>query len=1668
MTHRSNSKTTRNASSKFRKRADVRRSAEQKRRLLMETMEDRRMLAVTIDPSIFEPQLPRNVGTVAAYQFNEQELANSPGGNDTFNTAEFVPLGTLPGQQNTIDLNGQMSSTRNAQGRFITDVDTYAVDLRAGDILDLALTGAVGNMSVYYGEGTSRPGQFYFGADDNQAIDVYGNGSPLQDVGSSVAAQVIPEDGRYYIALAPTFNTSVYSMGMRVYRPIMEQTPVGTKQILYVDFDGGYYSTDLISGSTLPRGLVRFPSLQENLDVLGFTNPNAVDIIELQEEIMEEVRRAFGTLATFGTNGDYDSTGVGGDFGIEIIGSNEVPELISLRDPDSQYYDLNLSSNPLLTRMLVGAEEADVGLTGGLLGIAQSVDVGNFDTSEIGLVLMDAVPGAATIPLSPSASQSSAMARLIANTIVHEAAHTFGERHTDGTNTFYNIIDGPGPLVIEQGDLGVGFDGVYGTADDTNPIFPDTDAFDLNEGLLGYSRTGPSLSHSLSTGTIGTPISGTAWNDANQDGRFAGEVGLEGVTIFADVDGDGVQDPSEPSDVTDVNGNYSLLVAAGMQWNIVAVPDVQYASTSTNPVAAAGGATDVNFGFYKLIPDADGVVFADFNGNGNPDNTEPGLQGITVYLDQNDNDILDAGDVTAVSDANGRYRIEFPGAGTYTLRADVPAGFQQTSPVGSEYSVDFDGLALTQNFFFGLLPSRDYGDAPDTYGTFSTSGGPSHGLSSNIGLGLLVDRETNGAPSSTALGDDNNGIDDEDGISLTAPFGPGGTGAIDVYIRNTSGEPAYLQGWVDFDASGTFDNDEQVFTNVPLSNGVNNLPVVVPEDAVVGSTFTRFRYSPTRNLGPNGEADLGEVEDHQIDILEEASITNADSVTVTRNSVANQIFVLANDFESSSVQLEVDRTDATDTAGTVQISQDSRSVIYTPPNGFVGRDSFGYRVQDQNGNIYPALNEPATRVEVNVTFQSNKPIAVDDIFEFPSTVSNQPLNVLDNDIFSLVGGTQIVSVTAGDQGGQVTIEGGQQTIRYTPQPSFSGTEQFFYTISDANGEFSTAQVTINTLPGANLDDRVEFDLQVLDFPNRQPIPGSIEVGEEFYLQVTVDDLDNPANAFDGLASAFLDVLYTDFLVSPVTDGAGNIDVEFGELFSSTGATNLTTGSAEIPGLLEYFGAVQPPGNANQNNSSHPLFVTHSGPTVLFTIKMKADSSGIASFKGDPTDVNNFETVLIGEENSPTTVPQMRFGSTELEIFPPANGVFPAAIDDSFPEALDSEGRLIVPGSEQPFILDVLANDQFGETGQLTDISVNFSNTLGEIDVVDINGTPGDLTDDVLAFTPADNVSGFASFTYTITTLDGVVSRAEVTLNVGTNSFNDDEVDLTMALVDADGNPILNNEVTTGDRFGVQFYAEDIRGITSSFVFAAFQDMMFDSDLITVADTAEGRDPLLGFDVTFGPLWDGTVASGSARRPGIVDEFGTALKLNIANEYLQGTRPVDEPSLVATIFFDATGSALFDQPTQIISGPVESLPFHDTLLGGFNNSVERSHIRYDVLDITLKPANSLQNSILPEDVNGDGRVTPLDAINVITSLGANPEGESTPGKKHLFTDVNGDFRTTPLDAIKVINYLSQNFGINTGEGEGLGGAAQQADLALVADDDDDDLINVLAADQFGLA
>lgn len=156
--------------------------------------------------------------------------------------------------------------------------------------------------------------------------------------------------------------------------------------------------------------------------------------------------------------------------------------------------------------------------------------------------------------------------------------------------------------------------------------------------------------------------------------------------------------------------------------------------------------------------------------------------------------------------------------------------------------------------------ASDFGDAPLSYPVSSDQQGAEHGtptLQLAPILGFKRDVEDNGIPSSDASSD---GADD-DGVSADA-FVIGKTTSLSVQVSDKAG---ILDAWVDWNSDGDWDDTaEKIVAAMPLEIGLHSIPIDVPLDALVGTTFARFRLSSGGSDLPTGFATDGEVEDYQL------------------------------------------------------------------------------------------------------------------------------------------------------------------------------------------------------------------------------------------------------------------------------------------------------------------------------------------------------------------------------------------------------------------------------------------------------------------------------------------------------------------------------------------------------------------------------------------------------------------------------------------------------------------------------------------------------------------------------------------------------------------------------------------------------------------------------------
>jgi large repetitive protein len=1641
----------RNASRWFqsRKRSQLRKAL---RTPVVEQLEDRRLMAAVPLPQTAELLTRARISASANYDnavnfFNgvfsggggaassssvSDDGTTTPEGlsGSVLNVVEVEPNNVrLAPQYINFGVGGTKSDTVNIAGNANTlgDTDWFSFDLNKGDIVDVRLN-AVGfnlRLMAFYGPN----GEELEVATGNNNFPAPNSTSPTFTDGNVNFTHVVDAPGRYSIRLGDQIGT--YSLNLRGYRPVAAAQPAGTTQVLYLDFAGGLVNPQLFN---LPLSVARVPALAASLPQIGLT---AADEAAVIDDITNRTRAKFNQIGVTGTNGFFPNSGVPGEYNLFITNSKDNPQLLG---------------QPNVTRIIVGGSQATFGIppATGLLGIAQSIDVGNFDLAENALVMLDVMIGSTlTLPRSGTSTNAQIFAELVADTIAHEAGHTYGGVHQLSGNGVAGIMD---QFYVPTDSAGSGIDGIFGTADDTRLQFI-KDLYSPTAGRLfggGVSNSISTIAFGLSTSSQASFVTGSIFNDRNRNGiANTGEETLANRTVFADYNLNGLVDAGEPRTVTAANGTYRLTVRPGVV-RIASFPDPNWQTTGaafqTITVGLNQTVSNINFGQFLPNQTVTGFKWADFNGNGIRDAGEPGLGGVYIYVDLDGDNRIDVGEPQAITAADGSYTLTPPTSGIFAIREVVSPGFIQTFPGGpgalpdqQEHGVNFSLGVPLRGLDFGNQPARDYGDAPAPYATLFSQDGASHGFDNNLRLGGLLDFELDGQPNSTATGDDVVGLDDEDGVIFVRPIVAGDTqNVFRVNVTNNLTTSSFVSAWVDWNQDGDWnDAGEKVLSDVAGLRGSNDLRFSAPAGVTLGNTVARFRLSGRTGVGPTGFTEVGEVEDYRISVVNELNFAVDDTFTVDRSSTNNILDVQANDFVSTvpgqlATITRIGRVDSSQTSTTslttatgAVVTISGANILYTPRAGFQGVDSFTYSIVTSTG-----ATDTAT-VVVNTVFRRVNPQAIDDSFDLATNDVAIPLNVLANDLQGQGGALTISSFsqptrvgTNGVSAGTITLGQGGLSLRYTPAPGFGGTASFTYTVIDNNGQQSTANVIVHTLEGARLDDQVELSFRFTDLAGT-PIT-AVAQGQQFRVEVYVDDLRTPNGFQPGVSSAYLDLLYNAGLTRPVAGAAGSgfdFAVDFRPPY-----TGSTSGSNEFPGLISSLGA----------SAFVPLNSSAAVPVAVLTFD--AINSGIAEFVGDPannppqTDVNLFQDATTGVA---TRVPieQVRYRRSSLSILP-VGTVLPVAVDD---------GQFLpIPLNSIRNEIRVLANDIVGtnRVPSTTNPGVfvgpeiritNFGNgRIGTV-ALDNRGT-ANPADDVLIYTPNPtvdpNFAGTDQFTYTITDVAGISSTGTVTLQVGNQQNNANAlVQLRLETTNLSGTPITQVPVT--GQFQLRGYVRDLRaGGANQGVFAAYQDILFDRNLASVNS---GPAPLnFAVDFTQGPY--GQAVSGNTRIPGLIDELGATQN---GNDPLGGAERLQ---FVVTLTANAAGTIEF------LGDPADVKPFQDSLLfespGVPVRPLLPSEIRYLRTSITVgngAAGEGFTNTANRFDVNNDGFTSPIDVLVIINTLNRSgirqltSSGEGEQSDK-MFIDVNGDGYVSPLDVLQVINALSARKG--SGEGESV--------------------------------
>ena len=345
------------------------------------------------------------------------------------------------------------------------DVDYYTVNLNEGDLLSISSN--YSNTLLQIESPLER-----FAAGLSALGFIYPSESPAIKTGSSNIAYTATESGEHTIIVKPSDmlrQSEDYEVLFQRERASSNLLEAGESQIVFLDFDG----------ATL-NGLP-FNGINENITLSGLSHflesfeLQASDETQLTQEIISVFTDHFEPL-------------------LNTLSDGNKPKLTirNSLEHDDTFGDQNVS------RIIIGGSIEELKLA--TIGIAQSLDPGNFKKEETGIVLLDLLSSEDNeanslnfLNKDPSISKINLVASAVGTIAAHELGHILSGFHTDNTNDTYNIMDAGGN---QDNRLGIGEDGIFGTSDDA-PISFQKDEYDPNLNYFGEQDTAKQIAQGL-------------------------------------------------------------------------------------------------------------------------------------------------------------------------------------------------------------------------------------------------------------------------------------------------------------------------------------------------------------------------------------------------------------------------------------------------------------------------------------------------------------------------------------------------------------------------------------------------------------------------------------------------------------------------------------------------------------------------------------------------------------------------------------------------------------------------------------------------------------------------------------------------------------------------------------------------------------------------------------------------------------------------------------------------------------------------------------------------------------------------------------------------------------------------------------------------------------------
>ncbi|NET86751.1 MAG: DUF4347 domain-containing protein [Kamptonema sp. SIO1D9] len=608
------------------------------------------------------------------------------------------------------------------------------------------------------------------------------------------------------------------------------------------------------------------------------------------------------------------------------------------------------------------------------------------------------------------------------------------------------------------------------------------------------------------------------------------------------------------------------------------------------------------------------------------------------------------------------------------------------------------------------------------------------------------------------------------------------------------------------------------------------------------------------------------------------------------------------------------------------------------------------------GGVFDAVDDTATTAldtPVNIDVLAND---TDDDAD-PSDLEVDPASIA-----GVVNGTAVVDADG--------------TILYTPDADFVGVEDFTYDLIDADGNRDTATVTVTVgegVVGGGLDAIDDTVSTTIDTPIDIPLLNNDQLGdgladlaidEASIVNGTaiVNDNGTPADFSDDFISYTPDAGFTgveDFTytltdingntdTATITVNVGGVVVEPLDAIDDTVTTEIDT-----PVEIDVLG--------NDTPTEGQLQIAIAEDEVV-------NGTAVVNDNGTPDDLSD-DFIVYTPDAGFEGVEDFGYTITDAD-----GNTDTARITVEIGNQLQAEDDLATADPNTPVEIDVLANDTDPE-GDPLQISILTDPTNGTA-VVNDNGTPDDLSDDFVTYTPNADFNGVDSFTYQVD--DGNGNTDTATVNVIVEEANQPPEILAPEVVEID-------EDTEG---GIVFTGNDL---TISITDPDVLDDAIGVELVATDGSLSLGDPsgLIFFngDDTSNLLLTGTLDAINSALDGLTftpfADFAGETTIEIfANDF--GNNGAGGP-LTDNEVIEITVNPINDAPINLFNG--ESLD--DTTLPEFTSTETNPAI-------VFSSENGNQLSITDVDASPDPVTVTLAAENGILDLGGDTTGLISSG------------------------------------------------------------------------